>query len=120
MIGTALVAPGTAVADKSDDDGTPLPQPQPIPGGLAPGFHVWAPGPTTITLPFSKSGLMGLDVEPSVITDFNGFTALAYPAGSAHGSDGKRYNLEGDMRVFRGKYRPQNGSSVREGAFGFV
>jgi len=51
---------------------------------------VFAPGPTNITLPFSHLPLMGLDVEPSVITDYRGFTALVYPVGTAHGSDGKQ------------------------------
>ena len=60
-------------------------------------------------LPFSKFVLSNLDTDPSVISDFDGFSALAYPVGSAHGSDGKRYNLEGDMRVFRGMYLPLNG-----------
>ena len=68
----------------------PLPLPKPIAGGLAPDFHVFAPGPTNITLPFSHLPLMGLDVEPSVITDYRGFTALVYPVGTAHGSDGKQ------------------------------
>jgi hypothetical protein len=123
VVGAALVAPGAALArdDNDDDNGrTPLPQPKPIPGGLFPGFHVWGPGQESIVLPFSGFKLQGLDVDPSVITDFNGFTALAYPAGSAHGSDGKKYNLEGDMRVFRGTYKPLNGGSARQGAFGFV
>jgi len=62
---------------------------------------------------------MGLEVEPSVMTDFRGFTALAYPAGTARGSDGKPYNLECDMRVFSGTYVATTGVR-REGTFGFV
>jgi hypothetical protein len=60
-----------------------------IPGG--PPIHVFPPGPTDVTLPFSGGTLQGLDVEASVITDYRDVTALAYHAGTATGS--KRYNL---------------------------
>jgi len=47
-----------------------LPQPVPIPGGinLPPVIHVFAPS--------------DLDTEPTVITNFKGFSALAYPTGT--------------------------------------
>ena len=96
-----------------------LPAPAPIPGGLAPGVHVFAPGPPEITLPFSGGQLQGLDVEPSVMTDYSGFTSLAYHVGSATGSDGKRYDLETDMRAYRGRYIASDGTQ-HHGAFGFV
>ena len=120
LAGAALIAPGVARAQDRDDNDRPLPAPKPIPGTL-PGtpFHVFGPGPTSITLPFSGFTLMGLDVDPSVITDFEGFTALAYPVGSARASDGKRYNLEGDMRIYTGTYVPLAGPR-RQGTFGFV
>ena len=73
-----------------------------------------------MTLPFSGLPLFGLDVDPSVITDFSGSTALAYPVGSAQGSDGKSYNLEGDMRIYSGTYVPLGGGPRRHGTFGFV
>jgi hypothetical protein len=38
-----------------------------------------------VTLPFTGLTLQGLEVEPSVITDYRGFTALAYHAGTATG-----------------------------------
>jgi len=60
-----------------------------IPGG--PPIHVFPPGPTDVTLPFSGGTLQGLDVGASVITDYRDVTALAYHAGTATGS--KRYNL---------------------------
>jgi hypothetical protein len=120
IAGATLAAPNIAMADGDDSARTPLPQPKPISGGLAPGFHVWAPGPTSIILPFSGFRLQGPNYDPSVISDFKGFTALAYPAGSAHGSDGTKYNLEGDMRIYSGKYVPLNGGATREGMFGFV
>lgn len=123
----ALVGTGAAVsvgvgqagpAEAHGRDGV-LPAPRPIPGGLAPDFHVFAPGPTDITLPFSGAQLQGLDVEPSVITDYAGFTSLAYHVGTATGSDGIRYDLETDMRAFRGRYVASDGTT-RRGAFGFV
>lgn len=127
----ALVSTGVAVSssvgfgsraeahDHAHERRGVLPAPQPIPGGLAPGFHVFAPGPTDITLPFSGAQLQGLDVEPSVFTDYAGFTALAYHVGTAVGSDGTRYNLETDMRAYRGRYVASDGTT-RRGSFGFV
>ena len=100
-----------------------LPAPKPIPGGLqipgGPLIHVFAPGPTDVTLPFSGLTLQGLDVEPSVITDRKGVTALAYHAGTATGSDGKRYNLETDIRAMSGTYVATDGTR-RHGLFAFI
>jgi hypothetical protein len=67
-------------------------------------IHVFAPGPPDITLPFTGIQLMGRDVEPSVLTDYKGFTALAFHVGTATGSDGRQYNLETDMRAMEGTY----------------
>src|SRR5262245_9243588 len=75
-----------------------LPAPKPIPAGTAfppfPLIHELFPGPEEITLPFTLVTLQGLNVEPSTITDFKGFTALAYHVGTVTGSDGITYNLE--------------------------
>jgi hypothetical protein len=96
-----------------------LPAPKPIPGGIqipgGPLIHVFVPGPDDVTLPFSGLQLQGLDVEPSVITDYRGFTALAYVAGS----DGRQYNLEADMRAMEGTYVAEDGSWQR-GLFAFI
>ena len=100
-----------------------LPAPKPIPGGIqipgGPLLHVFAPGPEDVTLPFSGLQLMGLDVEPSVITDYRGFTALAFHAGTATGSDGRQYNLETDIRAMEGTYVAEDGTRQR-GLFGFI
>jgi len=120
IAGAALIGPGPVSADQGSDllHPTPLPQPSPIP--LTPlGIHINAPGPMTTTLPFSGLTLFGLDVDPSAITDYSGFTALAYPVGTARGSDGQKYLLEGDMRVFSGQYTP-TGGQPREATWGFV
>ena len=100
-----------------------LPAPKPIPGGLQipglPLLHVFAPGPEDVTLPFTGVQLMGLDVEPSVITDYKGVTAVAFHVGTATGSDGKQYNLETDMRAMEGTYIATDGTRQR-GLFGFI
>jgi hypothetical protein len=100
-----------------------LPAPKPIPGGNqipgGPLIHVFALGPPEVTLPFTGLQLQGLDVEPSVITDYRGVTALAFHAGSATGSDGRRYNLETDMRAMEGTYIAENGTRQR-GLFAFI
>jgi hypothetical protein len=118
----ALGAPPHAVARDHADRDLPLP-PEPIPGGLevAPGqvIPVWAPGSPDITLPFTGSTPQGLDVEPTTIKDFNGFSAVAFHVGTATGPDGTRYDLETDVRAFQGTYIDRTGSR-RFGTFGFI
>jgi hypothetical protein len=72
-----------------------------------------------VTLPFTGVQLEGLNVEPHTITDFKGVTALAYHVGTATGSDGRRYDLETDIRAFRGEYVADDGSRHR-GTFGLI
>ena len=100
-----------------------LPAPKPIPGGLelpdGSVIHVFPPGPTSVTLPFTGVQLQGLDHDPSVITDYAGFTTLAFHVGAATGNDGTSYNLETDMRVMSGRYVAADGS-LRRGVFAFV
>jgi hypothetical protein len=120
----ATVAAATPAAS-AHSHGVPrvLPTPKPIPGGIqipgGPLLHVFLPGPEGVTLPFTGAQLMGLDVEPSVITDYRGFTALAYVAGTATGSDGQQYNLEADRRAMEGTYIATDGSRQR-GLFAFI
>jgi hypothetical protein len=120
----ATVGPALpARASEAHAHGLPrvLPAPKPIPGGLdlPPLLHVFAPGPPEVTLPFTGVQLMGLDVEPSVITDYKGVTALAFHVGTATGSDGRRYDLETDMRAMEGAYIAENGTRQR-GLFAFI
>ena len=93
------------------------PAPKPIPGGIqipdGPLIHTFLPGPEDVTLPFTGLTLEGLEVEPSVITDYRGFTALAYHVGTATGSDGRRYDLETDVRAMEGTYVAEDGSRRR-------
>ena len=85
--------------------------PVPIPGGLAPGVHIFAPGPPGIG--------QGLDVELNGITNFRGFSALAYLAGTATDSSGNNYLVGSDMRVFQGGYVSADGSH-HLGTFVFI
>ena len=62
---------------------------------------------------------MGLDVEPSVITDYKGVTVLAFHVGTATGSDGRRYNLETDMGRWRVHFIAGDGSR-RRGLFALI
>jgi hypothetical protein len=100
-------APSVAEARSRSGKGV-LPEPEPIPGGseFIPGqlYHVFVPGDPSVTLPFSGGPLGGLDVEPGTITDFDGSSAVAFHVGTAQGSDGNTYNLETDIRAFRGEY----------------
>lgn len=100
--------------------------PNPIPGGLPIGLpppydtiHIFLPGPTSVTLPFSGLTLQGLDVEPITVTDFRGETAMAYLVGTVEGSDGHRYGLELDLRVSQGEYVAVNGARS-EGLFAMI
>jgi hypothetical protein len=86
--------------------------PVPIPGGFAPGAHIFAPGPTSL-------GFQGLDVEPNGITNFSGFSALAYLSGTATDSNGNTYNVGSDMRLYRGEYISSDGTHHR-GIFVFI
>ena len=99
-----------------------LPAPSPIPGGVdAPpvGFiHWFLPGPDGSATPFLELPGMGLDVEPSLMTDFQGFNAYAVIGGQATGSDGNTYNVEDDVRVMEGEYIAEDGS-LQHGVFGF-
>ena len=123
LLGTAgTVAVGLAASltrpKMGEARATPLPAPKPIPGGIdiPPVIHEFLPGPEDITLPFTRLTLQGLHVEPSTITDFKGFTALAYHVGSVTGSDGITYDLETDIRVMEGEYIAEDGTR-RQGTF---
>ena len=92
--------------------------PLPIPGGFvpfegAPLLHGWIPGPTSLP------NRMGLDVDPSTITNFNGFTALGYLGGSATDDSGASHDLDIDLRAYQGLYVTGDGRHLH-GTFAFV
>ena len=104
----ALLLPGTATAVGSD--------PKPIPGGIqipdGPLIHVFAPGPVDL-------GFQGENVEPNTITDFSGFSAMAYIEGTARDADGNSYTMVNVMRMYRGTYVSED-RSVLTGTFAFI
>jgi hypothetical protein len=116
----AVAGPGVAVADGRRREPVP---PEPIPGGIDIGggqvIHVWAPGPPEVTLPFTRVQLQGLDVEPTTIRNFKGFSAVAFHVGTATAEDGTRFDFETDVRAFQGTYVDRAGKR-RFGTFGFV
>jgi hypothetical protein len=119
----ALAWPTHSAAHGGDDDDLISPPPKPIPGGSqipgGPFIHVFAPGDPSVTLPFTGIPLEGFDVDPSTLTDFRGFSAVAFHVGTATGSDGKTYNLETDMRAFQGAYVDTAGTR-RFGRFALI
>src|SRR5437016_3741599 len=109
VLTAVVLLPGTAVAVDTAA--------VPIPGGFvpfegAPLLHLFAPGPVDL-------GFMGENVEPNTITNFTGFSAMAYIAGTATDADGNTYTMSTDMRVYRGTYVSEDGS-VLTGTFGFI
>jgi hypothetical protein len=101
---------------------SPLPAPSPIPGGLeVPDVglvHGFIPGPESSVTPFAGLPAMGLDIEPSTLTNYQGFTTFAVLSGQTTSSDGQIYNVEFDVRVMAGEYVAEDGSRHR-GTFGF-
>jgi hypothetical protein len=121
--GATLARPAAGAAWDDEDHRKAVVPPKPIPGGVTlpsgAQIHVWPAGDPTVQLPFTHSTLRGLDVDPSTITDFRGFSAVAYHAGTATGSDGATYNLETHMTVHRGSYIASDGTR-RFGTFSFI
>jgi hypothetical protein len=96
--------------------GAPI-EPVPIPGGtpeLGGAFHVF--GPALID---------PIDAEPATITDFNGFSGLAFISGTVTRTNTKTGEertlpyVESDMRFMKGVFRGTDGRR-RQGAFAFV
>jgi hypothetical protein len=119
----SLAGPASGVAHGGKHPRRAIVPPKPIPGGIAlpdgTVIHIWQPGDPTVTLPFTGSTPAGFDFDPSTITDFRGFSALAYHAGTATGSDGAAYNLETHMTVLQGSYVATDGTR-RFGTFSFI
>ena len=117
----AAVSVGVGIAFSPAVASAATDEPVPIPGGIETGLpppngpviHVLAPGPT-------EFGFLGNAVEPNTITNFNGFSALAYLNGTATDADGNRLAIGlSDMRVFQGSYRTADGS-LAHGTFAFI
>ena len=121
-------APAQAAAAMSNDSKKVFPNssaPRPIEptveaGGPAPFdfIHWLLPGPPGATTQILELPAFGLDVDPSLMTDYKGFTAYAVISGNAHGSDGNHYDVELDVRVMDGTYVGEDGNT-HKGTFGF-
>ncbi len=97
---SGLWLPGLAEA-AAPGPGTP----RPIPGTLdGTPFHVFLPGP---------------GAEPSTITDFNGFGAIADIVGTGVGTGGTGLTFGADMRFMSGVFQGTDGR-IHQGTFGFV
>lgn len=81
-------------------------------------IHWLLPGPPDATTPVLGLPGFGLDVDPSLMGDYQGFTAYSVIAGQADGSDGVSYDVELDVRVMDGNYVAADGSRQR-GTFAF-
>ena len=88
-------------------------QPRPIPGGVDETF---TPVPTNPTWHFLFPAFGN---EAITITDFHGVMGAAETQGYVHGSDGKTYTFDADLRFMRGTYVGRDGRT-REGSFGFI
>jgi hypothetical protein len=123
VAGATLVRPARTAARSGEDHRQAVVPPKPIPGGVTlptgAQIHVWPAGDPAVRLPFTHGTLRGFDVDPSTVTDFRGFSAIAYHAGTATGSDGATYNLESHMTVQQGSYVAADGTR-RFGTFSFI
>jgi len=101
VLGSGLWMPGSALAAGSD--------PKPIPGGFAPGFHVF---------------LLGEGNEPSTITDFKGSVGVAQVQGTGKAINTRTgfhetLNYDTDMRFMQGTYIGMDGHQYSD-TFGFI
>lgn len=104
----ALTTVSSSPASAHPEPG-PQPVPKPIPGGEDLGdpigvIHFLLPGPVGSITPVIQLPGAGLDVDPSTMTDYAGYTAFAVVAGEGTGSDGATYPIEMDIRVMDGAY----------------
>ncbi len=120
-VGAAAMVATPSAAGATTIPRHPSPLPKPIPGGvpLDPAdpvntlIHWYLPGPTDAVSPILGLQGMGLDVEGSSITDFEGNTAFAIVSGEADTSDGETLQVELDVRVMQGRYVAENGKEYR-------
>ena len=81
-------------------------------------IHWLLPGPIGSQTQILNLPGFGLDVDPSTIGDFKGFTAYAVVAGKATDLDGKEYDVELDVRGMKGHFIGQDGKR-HYGTFAF-
>ena len=109
-VGSGLWNPLVAQASGSNDP-VHIPGATPFLGGA---FHIFGP-----------ESIDPIDAEPSTITNFNGFTGLAYISGNVTQTNTKTHEVRSlpfvgsDMRFMKGAYRGTDGH-VHHGAFALV
>ena len=81
-------------------------------------IHWTLPGPLGAVTQVLELPAFGLDIDPSTVTDYEGFTAYAVIAGTARSSKGEDFDCELDVRVMDGKYVGEDGR-LHRGTFGF-
>jgi hypothetical protein len=106
LAGLGLIDPGVAF-------GSTFAPPGPIPGGFDTNFNIVPEDAFIHLLPPS------VGFEMSTITNFNGVIGASETQGSAHGSDGSRYDFDCDMRFMRGVYVGLDGRK-HNASFGFI
>lgn len=82
-------------------------------------IHWTLPGPLGATTQINELEAFGLDIDPSVMTDYEGFTTYAVLGGTARSSEGEDFDCELDVRVMDGVYIGEDGQK-HYGTFGFV
>lgn len=131
LVGTGAIAPVPARAAGGVPTFPVQPPPSPIGASvptvgpddppLDPPFdiiHWLLPGPEDAATPILGLPGFGLDVDPSLVGDYRGFTAYSVIVGNATGSDGVTYDVEFDVRVMDGTYQAADGSR-HNGTFAF-
>jgi len=93
--------------------------------GLLPGAALAAKPPNSDPVPTPTTtfgfhfGFLGPGLDPSSITDFNGFVGAADVQGTGLDGHGNTLLFDTDMRFMSGVYRGVDGQ-VHRGTFGFV
>jgi hypothetical protein len=101
-VGAGLI-PANVLAGKPSTDLTPKPTTQQVMlGGVTFSLSFFGPG-----------------VDPSSITDFNGFVGVADVQGTGTTNTGETLLFDTDMRFMSGVYVGVDGA-VHKGAFGFI
>jgi hypothetical protein len=87
--------------------------PRPIPGGFDQKFKMVPHGAFFHALP------PGIGFEMSTITNFKGVVGGSEIRGTAHGTDGSKWDFDTDMRFMQGTYVGLD-HRVHHGTFGFI
>ena len=107
--GSGLMLPTLALADNPRKPAAPVP----IPGGDVLGPPDFPPVLIHQFLPGPGVGFDGIDAELNGITNFQGLAALGYTSGTAMDNGGRTYNIQTDIRGYRGAYVSADGNHAQ-------